>query len=123
MMCRATFNSLSCRLPEHLSSMLTSETIFDYHNFLKIYLDDWYIVDATFDMGLKKLGFIVNDTWNCKSDCRLAFQAEEIWEIEDFESSKKDAIARMSANDRNRRKQFLVDLNAWLNGFRQQEIS
>lgn len=118
MMCLTKFNFIENALPEHLREMLARHEIYDYHNYLRIFEDTWIDVDATFDMPLKKYGFSVNNNWDCSSDCDLAFEPLEIYQVDNLVKQKKEALCKLTSADRKLRKDFIRDLSRWMKTLR-----
>ncbi|MBD3426268.1 MAG: hypothetical protein GF409_03435 [Candidatus Omnitrophica bacterium] len=96
-----------------------------YHMALSVYNHDrWVLADATWDLGLEKLGFAVNSDWDGRNDTRLAvkpldeFVHEEAAErhdefkvkLEEYSLPEKLALAR-----------FSIELNRWLEKVRKEQ--
>lgn len=113
--CSHSFKKFPVELPPHLKKMLDAKDILDYHNFVKVLVDGrWLTVDVTWDLPLKKYGFLVNDNL----DGRISGVPIDTWETTDPEKFKEDRIALMLKVEQDRRKLFLQGLSEWVSGLR-----
>ncbi|MBI4451838.1 hypothetical protein HY637_00265 [Candidatus Woesearchaeota archaeon] len=113
------FNDLKVDFPDEIKQILKRTEILDPHNFLKIFINDkWITVDVTWDKSLKKLGFIVNEEWDGKSDMKLCVIPVEIIETDNPIKSKKQMIAKLPDQVQQDRKLFLQKMTEWLNRVR-----
>lgn len=114
MMCLTKFNFLEPIVPDNLKEILAGNEIFDYHNYLKIFSGEWIDVDATFDLALKRHGFIVNDNWDGESDCKIALQPIKTYCVNDLIAEKKRAVNELSIAKQRLRKKFIQNLGYWM---------
>jgi hypothetical protein len=114
------FRDMPVNYPTEIREILNRSDIPDPHNFIKIRAGGkWVIVEATWDKALKKLGFIVNENWDGKSDMKIAVApGGKIPESTDSMSLKKELIGRLSDQAQKDRKLFLQKLTAWLDDLR-----
>lgn len=109
------FNDLNVRFPNEIKDVLNRTEIIDPHNFLKIFIDNkWVIVDATWDKNLKNLGFIINENWDGKTDMKLGVIAKEIIETDNPIGLKKEKVESLPEKVQADRKLFLTKLTEWL---------
>jgi len=109
-------------LPDKLKHMLEQEEIVDFHNYVKILVDDkWITVDATIDLPLKKLGFYTTEHWDGKSDMPLCFVgSHKVWDCGDNGAEKKAELTGKLPNGiQGARHQFLVALTGWIDNLRE----
>jgi len=118
MMCLTKFNFIQDLLPDNLKLILKKHEIYDYHNYLRIFVDEWLDVDATFDNPLKNYGFPVNDKWDCASHCKIAFRPIEVYQVNDLIEEKKEAIKRLPREKQKIRKIFLKQMDKWMESIR-----
>ena len=111
-----SFNSLPVKYPKNIKDFLSKNMIIDPHNFLKIKIEEqWIIVDVTWDLPLKNLGFSVNENWNGKIDCNISVvQGREIMKTENSILKKQELLSKFSVLEQKNRKQFLQLLTGWL---------
>lgn len=109
------FNDLKVKFPEEIKQILKRTEISDPHNFFKIHINNkWITVDVTWDKPLKKLGFIVNENWDGKSDMKLCVAPLEIIETENPIEFKKQRISKFPEQVQRDRKLFLQKMTEWL---------
>ncbi|MBD3193397.1 MAG: hypothetical protein GF308_22365 [Candidatus Heimdallarchaeota archaeon] len=104
-------------LPTKLKEILKQGSIYDFHNFVKIYVNDkWIDVDATFDKPLKKYGFIINDDWDGKSDMTMCVVGtKKIWDCHHKGLEEKERLTALLPEKVQRtRKMFLRQLTDWI---------
>jgi len=109
-------------LPDKLKHMLEQEEIVDFHNYVKILVDDkWITVDATIDLPLKKVGFYTTEHWDGKSDMPLCFVgSHKVWDCGDNGAEKKAELTGKLPNGiQKARHQFLVALTGWIDNLRE----
>lgn len=81
----------------------------------------WILLDATWDLPLKEAGFPVNTSWNGSSATRNAMKPlgeivhKSLEERVRFASDRKKD---WTDQDRSRYSEFIILLNAWVEGFR-----
>lgn len=115
-----SFNDLKVKFPDEIKEILKRNEILDVHNILKIFNNGkWAIVDATWDKPLKKLGFIVNDSWDVKSDMEICVVSRQIKEVENPIKFKEQKLEELPASIKENRKLFLKRLTEWLDNLRQ----
>ncbi len=114
------FKDMPANFPDEIMEILNRSDIIDPHNFIKILVGGkWVTVDVTWDKALKKLGFIVNENWDGKSDMKIAVApGGEIFESVDPMSLKKELITKLPNQAQKDRKLFLQKLTAWLDDLR-----
>lgn len=109
------FKDLAVMYPKEIKELLDRSDIIDPHNFFKAYINGkWIIVDATWDLALKHLGFVVNQNWNGDSDMEICVVPLEIIETNDQLATKKQLISKLPESARNDRELFLLKLSDWL---------
>ena len=109
------------QLPGEVQEILTRGPIYDFHNYMRIYVNDkWINVDATFDKPLKKYGFIVNENWDGKTDVIMCVVGScKIWECGHEGLEKKEEMtALLPEKDRENRSLFLQKLTDWITDLR-----
>lgn len=111
-----SFNNLPVKYPKKINEFLAKNKIVDPHNFLKIKIEDnWIVVDVTWDLPLKNLGFPVNENWNGKVDCNISVaQGGKIMETDNPILKKQELLSKFSILEKKNRKQFLGLLTNWL---------
>jgi len=113
------FRNLDVDYPKEIEELLQGDGIVDYHNFIKIKVDDeWLTVDATWDKPLAKKGFVVNENWDAKTNMKLCVSAKEVFEVEDPLEFKKQKLGELDEQTRKKRKKFLKKLSAWVSEYR-----
>lgn len=110
------FNNLTVDYPSNIQCILSETTIVDPHNFLKIKRNNqWLIIDVTWDIGLKKVGFPVNENWNGFESMKISVaESGEFFETEKPLQLKKQLIAELPENVQISRKLFLKEVTSWL---------
>lgn len=109
-------------LPEELKQLLAQMEIVDFHNFVRILVDDkWIAVDATIDLPLKKLGFYTTENWDGKSDMPLCFVgSHKAWDCGDSGAEKKaELTGKLPEEIQKARHQFLMSLTGWIDILRE----
>jgi hypothetical protein len=109
------------KLPDELKEILEANEIVDFHNYLKIFVDDkWVTVDVTIDLPLKKLGFYTTEKWDGKSDMPLCFVGtHKVWDCGDKGLEKKLELTKnLPLEFEEERVRFLQGLTKWLDGLR-----
>ncbi|MFA6282151.1 MAG: hypothetical protein WCY05_06605, partial [Candidatus Omnitrophota bacterium] len=93
-----------------------------YHLACKAYIEDkWVLVDATYDLVLKKEGFPVNENWDGMHDTKNAVVTQEevihdsLKERVDYEAFER---SRYSEDEKNRYGAFVEKFNLWLENIR-----
>lgn len=90
----------------------------NYHFACKAFIEDkWILVDATWDIGLQKFGFIVNENWDGVSETKNA--VEPLKEISHENVSERsamiiDVFERSTFSEKRDFQKFVVELNKWL---------
>ncbi|BES65665.1 hypothetical protein SANA_21040 [Gottschalkiaceae bacterium SANA] len=108
-------------LPDHLMKLFENNEIVDFHNYVKIYVDDkWVQLDVTIDAPLKALGFHVVENWDGKSDMPLCFVGtHKVWDCGDEGHLKKIEFTNMMPDGiEDARKYFLKSLTSWIDEWR-----
>lgn len=102
------------RWPDELGHF-REKTLTDFHDFLKIKLDeDWITIDAIFDAPLKAFGFPAME-WDGATPIALPIKARETFPSEGpMEDHKKKLLAALPEQVQKDRKAFLGALTAWL---------
>lgn len=110
------FNALPITFPEHVQKIMIENTIIDPHNFIKIKRNNkWITIDATWDIGLKKVGFPVNEQWNGFENLDVSVvKGGKIYETTKPMELKKKLIANLPEDVQKSRKLFLKELTKWL---------
>ena len=89
-----------------------------YHLACEVLIEgNWVLVDATWDLPLKKAGFPVNEKWDGKSDTILAVSAEEKITCTTLEERDKDftkKVSRYTSSEKLALSRFSKELNKWL---------
>jgi hypothetical protein len=109
------------KLPNDLFEILETNEIVDFHNYLKIFVDEkWVTVDVTIDLPLKKLGFYTTEKWDGKSDMPLCFVGtHKVWDCGDKGLEKKLELTKaLPVEVEEERIRFLKGLTKWLDGLR-----
>lgn len=71
------YKKLPLKYPEDKLDVVENMPI-SYHVALKAKLNGkWRIIDVTWDIPLKKLGFVVNDEWEANEDMKIGVVSEE----------------------------------------------
>lgn len=111
-----SFNELSVVFSENIQQLLKESTIMDPHNFIKIKRNNtWITLDATWDIGLKKVGFPVNENWNGFENLAISVaKGGEIYDTENATKLKQQLISEMPEKEQESRKLFLKKLTNWL---------
>jgi len=110
------------QFPEELKQMLEENEIIDFHNYVKIFVDDkWIQVDVTIDKPLKNLGFFTTEDWDGKSDMPLCFcGTDKIWDCGDNgRDKKKELVNKLPEHIQLARNQFLEKMTQWIDKIRQ----
>jgi hypothetical protein len=108
-------------LPDYLMKLFENNEIVDFHNYVKIYVDDkWVQLDVTIDAPLKALGFHVVENWDGKSDMPLCFVGtHKVWDCGDEGHLKKIEFTNMMPDGiEDARKFFLKSLTGWIDEWR-----
>ncbi len=100
--------------PPELENLLDGHSgIPDYHNFIKVYVNNrWVTLDATFDKPLENY-FVVNE-WDGESDTELSVRPIRIWEVEDPLEFKVKKIKQLPPRIQRVRELFLEKFSEWL---------
>lgn len=109
------------KLPENIIEILNQGPIYDFHNFVKILINNkWIEVDATFDKPLKKYGFIVNDKWDIKNDMIMCVVGtKKIWDCQHNGLKEKERLTSLLPKKiQKNRKTFLKELTKWITELR-----
>ncbi len=112
MMCLTKFNFIKNIMPYELKSILGKNEIYDYHNYLRIFVGEWLDVDITFDLPLKKYGFVINDNWDCTS------KPIEIYCVSNLVGEKEKALSAFSKDERESRDCFIKQMSIWAESIR-----
>jgi hypothetical protein len=109
-------------LPDNLREQIARWEIIDFHNYVKILVDDaWITVDATIDLPLTKLGFYTTEHWDGLSDMPLCFVgSHKVWDCGDkgFER-KAELTGALPQELQDARQRFLVTLTGWIDSLRE----
>jgi hypothetical protein len=109
-------------LSDDLRQQLAQREIIDFHNYVKIYVNNtWITVDATIDLPLTKLGFYTTEHWDGLSDMPLCFVgSHKVWDCGDDGFEKKAELTGTLPQElQDARHQFLVTLTGWLDSLRE----
>ena len=114
------FNKLPVIFPQNIQQIIKGSTIFDPHNFIQIQRNNkWLTLDVTWDIGLKKLGFPVNENWSGFESLPISVaKGGEIYETQNVMELKRQLISEIPKNDQITRKLFLKKLTIWLEASR-----
>lgn len=114
------FNKLPVVFPESIQRIIKDSTIIDPHNFIQIQRNNkWLTLDVTWDIGLKKLGFPVNENWNGFESLPISVaKGGEIYETQNVMELKQQLICEIPKNNQITRKLFLKELTNWLESSR-----
>jgi hypothetical protein len=113
------FKDMTVSFPEQLQQILDRSDIVDPHNFFKLHVEGrWVTVDVTWDFPLKKMGFVVNEDWDGKTDMELCVVPLSISETDDPMAFKKNEIAHLTSKVQADRKLFLDELTKWVKTLR-----
>ncbi|MFH1536789.1 MAG: hypothetical protein ABID45_02260 [Patescibacteria group bacterium] len=114
------FNDLSINFPKNIKSILERDDIIDFHNFIKILVNDnWVTIDATWDKPMKKLGFPANVHWNGKTNMNIAVSSNgKIFETLNPEDLKKEKLNKLPKKIQQNRKLFLQEATQWFDSLR-----
>lgn len=117
--CSHKFRQLKVKFPVQLREMLKEDDFLDYHNFVKVFVNNkWLTVDVTWDLPLKKYGFPVQENWDGKSDTTFGVTPIKIYEVANPETFKEEKIALMPKNEQEIRKVFIQRLSDWVSTLR-----
>ena len=109
------------KYPADLKDLLSRMPV-SYHLACKAYINNkWVLVDATYDLPLKKAGFPVNEKWDGESDTVNAVNSikEIIHEsAEDRFKFEAECRGRYTGAEKAAYAQFIGKLNAWLETLR-----
>lgn len=89
-----------------------------YHLACKVLIKNkWVLVDATWDTGLRGIGFPVNDVWDGESDTVLAVKSDEEFDYDD--ARERDIVFKAdmsvySLPEKLQLSRFSIALNKWL---------
>lgn len=110
------FNNLPIKYPNYLKTQLTTTTILDPHNFIKIKVHNkWLLVDVTWDKPLKKLGFPINENWDGKSNLNILVSTEqEFYETDNAIYLKQKLLKNLTITAQKEREIFLKKFSEWL---------
>lgn len=122
MMCLTKFNFLKHLFPDELRILLEEKDIYDYHNFLRIYINRWVDIDITFDLPLKAYGFSVNHDWDCMSDCEIALPPIEVCQVAELIKEKEQALNTFSEDQQRARNIFIKKMSEWMGEIRQKKL-
>jgi transglutaminase-like putative cysteine protease len=109
---------MGIELPSELLKMAKNYMILDHHLCIKIQIDrKWILVDATWDLPLKKVGFPVNENWDGLSDTKLAVDSIEEAMNEGAEGRYRYVLEKEKEYTREyieKRDEFYHALNKWM---------
>lgn len=116
MICTHRFNESPIAFPEEMQDMLRKNEIVDLHDFVQIDVGgNWVDVDATWQVALRAFGFPVNEEWDGTTAMALSVVPDELTLVEsDPERQKEAMLAKLTPRQRTLRKQFLEELNQWV---------
>lgn len=93
-----------------------------YHLACKAFIEDrWVLVDATWDLPLKKAGFPVNESWDGKSDLINAVKPLEEsvhGDVREREKAFREKLLSYSLPEKLELSRFSEGLNSWLEDLR-----
>ncbi len=113
------FKDLKVNYPPEITAILDRSDIIDPHNFIKIFVDNkWITVDATWDKPLKKIGFVVNENWDGKTEMQLCVLPIRIYETKNPVQDKKGELSKLTKEVQEERILFLRKLSDWLTSVR-----
>ncbi|MDD5432104.1 MAG: hypothetical protein PHO70_03855 [Candidatus Omnitrophica bacterium] len=111
----------SVQYPDELRSIVSKLPI-SYHLACKAYINQkWVVVDATWDLPLKKAGFPVNESWDGESDTLIAVipieenVQESAEDRIEYEMKKKNLY---SDQEKHLYVEFVNKFNTWLEDIR-----
>lgn len=113
------------KFPKELKEILERTDVVDFHNYLKILVDNkWVSIDVTIDKPLKKIGFYTTENWDGKSDMPLCFAGSyKVWDCGDRGlKEKKRLISLLPERIQKDRNLFLEKLTFWIDTLRNNEI-
>ncbi|MFK5958430.1 MAG: hypothetical protein QM495_06090 [Lutibacter sp.] len=115
------FNKLPIKYPKNIQKIILENRIIDPHNFIKIKRgNQWFTVDVTWDKGLKKLGFPMNENWDGKSNLAILVAYEgKIFETVDPIALKKEFLQKLPNKNQKERIVFIKKLTKWLSSERE----
>lgn len=116
MICTHRFNESPLVFPAPMQEMLRKNEIVDLHDYLQIAVDgNWVDIDATWQRDLREFGFPVNEDWDGQSAMLLSVVPEDFAIAErDPERLKDELLSKLTPRQRALRKQFLEELNGWI---------
>jgi len=106
---------------EELKNILIHNEIIDFHNYIKIFIDEkWIQLDATVDKPLKKFGFFTTESWDGKTDMPLCFcGTHKIWDCGDNGlEMKRKLVDQLPEHIKTARLQFLELMTIWIDNLR-----
>ena len=102
--------------PDDLKKFASKFPVIQHFN-LEVFIEnEWVLVDATFDLELKKLGFKINEKWDGFSNQNNAFttwgskQHKTAWDCASYIQSQRD---KMSKEEKLASNQFVGSFNTW----------
>ena len=117
------YKKLSLKYPRENMDIVENMPI-AYHTALKAEIDGkWRIIDVTWDLPLKSLGFAVNEGWGGDSDMKLGVVPEETIEKDvDPSMYEKEKIKQFSENEIRARNKFYNLLGGMIESLRNQNL-
>lgn len=111
-----SFNKLPILFPENIQHVFSEHEIIDPHNFIQIKRNNtWLTLDVTWDIGLKKIGFPVNENWSGFENLELSVVKKgNVYETENVMELKQQLISKLPKDTQIARKLFLKLLTNWL---------
>ena len=106
--------------PPELMNILENERVIDFHHYVLLnQAGNWLKVDATWDAGLKPLGFPVNVPWDGKTDTKIAVVPVQYYDdTPDLIGLKERLLSQLPPHDRKVRLDFMRYLTQWLESVR-----
>jgi len=97
-------------IPKEISNI--SHNDYSTHLYLEVYINNWVIIDATWDIGIKNLFHINN--WDGKTDTQIAVRPLEIFSPEKSAEIMENENNEEILNDLSINWKFYEAFNNWL---------
>ena len=112
-----SWNNPNVNYPNYIRK-LAEKTPIEYHLACKTFIENkWRLIDATWDLPLEKVGFLINKNWDGISETKCAVIA--IDEVEHNKAIERDEFVKKmksswSSEDHKITTLFVDEINKWL---------